>query len=347
MTDNSLPGVDLRASSDPDLLAAVALGIGLHPAHGVMTLALDRGRITCALFLDLSVSTGSEAGDPDGTGPGGEASNATLDHRVAQVVELVTPQGQEAILIGYGTPDQLAPALARLTDAVPAAGMGICRTLRVTDGRVYRLDEDAQNRSEGTAYDPAATAVADQATAVGLPAPPDLAALQALVEPVTGPRRAAMRAATEKAATRLSALLIARRTEETPTDVLEQAHAAVRQALEAIADGQTLSDADAAWLSVVLQIPAVHDRALHASEDTDVAQQLWSDLTRRAEPELVGPPACLLAITAYYAGETWLAYLAVDRALAADPTDELTLLVRNLLMIGAPPQHLRTILARL
>lgn len=97
-------------------------------------------------------------------------------------------------------------------------------------------------------------------------------------------------------------------------------------------------------MTVLLQIGPVRGQASRAGEADRVHRRLWSDLTRRAEPTLVTAPACLLAITAYLAGDGPLARRAVDRALDADPVDRQAHLIDQTLKAGASPQFLRALL---
>jgi hypothetical protein len=65
--------------------------------------------------------------------------------------------------------------------------------------------------------------------------------------------------------------------------------------------------------------------------------QLWTDLTRLAEPGLVAAPASLLALCAWQAGDGALALIALDRALADDPGYPMARLLRDAVTCAAPP----------
>jgi hypothetical protein len=115
---------------------------------------------------------------------------------------------------------------------------------------------------------------------------------------------------------------------------------ALRAALAAAGQGQPLGDWQVAWLCLLLADSQVRDLAW-AGTGRDPAQlRLWSDLTRRAEPELVPAPASLCAFTAWYRGDGVLARVAVQRALAADATYRMALLMRQVLDAGISPQRL-------
>jgi hypothetical protein len=67
---------------------------------------------------------------------------------------------------------------------------------------------------------------------------------------------------------------------------------------------------------------------------------LWSDLTRRARPDLVPAPAGLLAFAAWRAGEGTLATLALNRALEANPGYRMAQLLYQMVQAGLPPSAL-------
>src|SRR5207302_9893872 len=94
-----------------------------------------------------------------------------------------------------------------------------------------------------------------------------------------------------------------------------------------------------AWLARVLTRLRVRDDAWARMDPAhhDAHRRLWADLIRRAQPGYAAAPACLLAVTAWQAGEGALANIALDRALADTPGYSMALLLRDLLDAGAPP----------
>ncbi len=119
---------------------------------------------------------------------------------------------------------------------------------------------------------------------------------------------------------------------------------AVREAIGAYrAGGEFSSDADAAWLSVLLRDLRVRDDAwsrMHP-EYRDAHLRLWTDLTRRARPGFVAPAASLLAFVAWQCGNGALANVALDRAQADDPDYSMAQLLREVIDSGAPPRMAR------
>jgi hypothetical protein len=63
----------------------------------------------------------------------------------------------------------------------------------------------------------------------------------------------------------------------------------------------------------------------------------WSDVVRRTPDDAVAPPAALLAFAAWLAGEGALAWCAVDRCRAADPSYSMAGLVASALEAALPP----------
>jgi hypothetical protein len=96
-----------------------------------------------------------------------------------------------------------------------------------------------------------------------------------------------------------------------------------------------------------LRHPAVREAGLACalSERAEPAERLWTILTRATPAPVVAHPASLLATAVYLRGDGVLAQLAVDIALAADPTHPLAQPVRACLDHAVPPDQLRQLLA--
>jgi hypothetical protein len=108
-----------------------------------------------------------------------------------------------------------------------------------------------------------------------------------------------------------------------------------------------LADARLARVLWGLTLPEVRDRALGLAlgEDAAAAEVLWTECTRRAPVPLDGPPATLLAVSAWLRGDGALANVALDRALAADPGAALPQLLSDGLAACLPPSALRTLIS--
>jgi hypothetical protein len=73
----------------------------------------------------------------------------------------------------------------------------------------------------------------------------------------------------------------------------------------------------------------------------DAHRRLWTDVVRRAQPGHVAAPASLLAFVAWQCGDGALANVALDRALADDPSYSMATLLRQVISAGAPPSLAR------
>jgi Domain of unknown function (DUF4192) len=131
----------------------------------------------------------------------------------------------------------------------------------------------------------------------------------------------------------------------------EQRRALLHHGLEAVSDalglyqagGELGSHKDAAWLALSLQSLRVRDDAWARMlpEHRKAHQRLWTDLTTLARPGYAAAPASLLAFTAWQDGDGALANVALDRALADNPSYSIAHLLREALDTGAPPSMAR------
>ncbi|TXK39285.1 DUF4192 domain-containing protein [Nonomuraea sp. C10] len=111
--------------------------------------------------------------------------------------------------------------------------------------------------------------------------------------------------------------------------------ARVRAALARAAAGDRLDDAEAARLGLALAVIRVRDEAWTLMDDSHIA--LWKDLTRRLEPAFIPPVASLLAMAGWRAGDSILATIALERALAIDPHYSMANLLMHALQHLLPP----------
>jgi hypothetical protein len=321
----------IRLTGPHDIVAAVPYLVGFHPDDSLVCVVVDNSRVAFVARLDLPA--------------------AADDHRWRQAAGdtavVVAQYGSAAIMVGYGVPDRVDPAAATLAAALLAADVPVLATLRVHDGRYWRLDDaDAGSAPDGCVFEPAASPVPAEAAYRGVAPLPSRAALQQLIEPISGRDRDRMRAASGAALRRLQAQLTNDTSDDdrpsaVPNPVVRGGIAAVQQAFETAARSETLSDDDTAWLTAVLLIPEVRDHAWIASDGGEAQRRLWIDVTRRAIGATAAAPACLLAISAYLIGDGALARVAVDRAVQADADYVLARLLDCALQAGVPPQAWR------
>ncbi|SDY17853.1 protein of unknown function [Micromonospora pattaloongensis] len=320
----------LSVRSIADLIAAVPYLLGFHPADSVVVVAMRGKKITFVARGDVP--------DPAGGGP-------TPDAAAAHVAAVVARQeAQSATVLGYGPPQRVTAVVAAVGAALRERGVRVLDSLRVTDGRYwsYTCDNPDCCPPEGTPFDPAASQVAAAATVAGHVALPGRDALTRQVAPVDGLAAESMRQATTRADERLGMLL-----ERAPSaDLLggralrEAGAAAVREAMERHRERGRLTDDETAWLTVLLLHLPVRDHAWERIGDDDWHVELWTEVARRAQPDLVAAPASLLAFAAWRAGQGALAGVAVERALGCDPGYSMALLMADVLRQGVPPATL-------
>jgi hypothetical protein len=92
-----------------------------------------------------------------------------------------------------------------------------------------------------------------------------------------------------------------------------------------------------AWLGLLLTYLPVRDYAWERTDAAEWQLALWSSVLRRVQPRYVPAPACLLGFAAWRAGHGALACVAVARALAADPSYNMAVLLDDVLRYALPP----------
>jgi hypothetical protein len=324
MPTDQPPSLTVRGAAD--LLALVPYLLGFHPADSLVTIAIRDHRVLCVGYGDLPA--------PDTPADQVHATATQLAAMLAQ------HEASTVVVVGYGPAALVDPVIPAVRQAFAAHQVAVHDALRVDAARYYSYlctDPDCCP-ADGTPVDPARSAVTRYATRAGLVALPDRAALRARVAPVDDHHATAMQRATEHALRRLLRMA-ADPTDQAPPDQLVRraGRDAVHQALHQHEHDGRLTDDEAAWLCLLLAYPAVRDYALARTDLRDAHLQLWTDLTRRAQPDLVPAPASLAAFAAWRRGEGPLAREALNRALSADPADRLAQLLSSALQVGLPP----------
>ena len=304
-----------------ELLAVVPYLLGFHPVGSAVLLGLRDKRIVFQVRGDLP--------------PPVEASRFAEYH--AEL--LVRQRAASAVVLGYGAGPAVTPVVRRLQAAVEARGIAVLDALRVEDGRYwsYLCHDPACCPPDGQPYDAATHPLALAAVMDGYVALPSRQALARRFAPVAGPARLAMDEATRRAGERLAAL-VERHPGGAGTVVGSAGIAAVDAAIVRQRNGGRLTDDEVAWLTAVLVHPPVRDHAcdsIGGNLGTHIG--LWTDVLRRAHPDLAAAPGALLAFAAWCAGEGVVASIALDRALKADPEDRMALLVARALAGGLSP----------
>ncbi|WP_242906050.1 DUF4192 domain-containing protein [Actinomadura terrae] len=308
--------------SAQDAIAVVPYLLGFHPSGSLVVIAFDGPDGTCAVRVDLP--------SPDPVNVSGMlAGNGYL----------------RVLLLAYGTPEESTPATTTMRAALAAAGIEVMQAIRVSDGRWWSLtcDEDCCP-PEGIPFDIKSSVLAAEATLAGHVALPDRTDLADSLRPLTGPARQAMCEATLRAERRFlgwardgtssfqfQALLVQEGVAVVPV-LLAQARAGTRP-----------SNDEVARLAFLLTELRVRDEAwVRIDEDDPTADiDFWRDVVRRVEPPYAAAPAALLAFAAYAAGNGGLANVALDRALDADPTYSMAVILREVMAAGIPPTKAR------
>ncbi|GAB3832734.1 hypothetical protein GCM10027610_025450 [Dactylosporangium cerinum] len=292
--------------------------------------------------------------------------HAATEAVAADVAAVFAVEASRAYLVGYGGPAQVGMVIAQVWAALDAVDVAVPIAVRATGRRYFCIDPDCDTcPAGGTAYDPDTSLIAVQSVVAGLAVLPDRAALAASLHPVEGQRRTDMDAACDRASQRMRAMLgapantaeravnSAGRTaaeravataETVPAWVVEAGLDALADALATAEAGQVLSDDEVGWLAVVLRIGVVQAAAWSVNTGDTWQRQLWTDVVRRATPALTAVPACLLASTAYLAGNGALANIAVQQALQVDPGTTFARPMDFALSRGLPPQAWQQVL---
>ncbi|MFC7529050.1 DUF4192 domain-containing protein [Actinoplanes sp. GCM10030250] len=330
-----------------ELIAAVPFIMGYHPADSLALVGLTRARVGFAACFDL---------------PPPECDDEDLHEGAAEIAGLVARQGTaEMMVVGYGPPHRVTPAVLRLVQALRLAGVRVHDAVRVTGGRwwSYVCQDPLCCPPDGTPCLPGDSVIAAEATFRGQVALPSRSDLNAQVAPVGGETREAMVAATGRARKRFTELLAdglreqGRGAERYGRLIRRAGRTAVRDAERRYRAGRPLSHDDVAWLGAVLVHKAVQDYALDRThlgpanvDRTNVDRTndeekwrigLWTDVLRRVEPAYAAAPACLLSYAAWRAGMGALARIAVDRALREEPEHQLAGLLHEILGRGLGP----------
>lgn len=324
----------VKVGSPAEILAAVPYLLGFHPTRSLVVIGArpPRDRIHVSFRYDLL--------DP----PDPAHARELAAHAAAVFArEHVTV----AIVVGYGPGTLVTPPAEQFRAQLAEVGVELREMLRVEDGRYwsYLCTDPGCCAADGVAFDVSTSLVAAQLTVAGNVTLPDRAALEATIAPLGDPVRASMRQATVRAENRAASLIaeatrVGGKRRALLRPVIDDGLRAVSEAVGTYRAGEAISDDDEiAWLTVTLADVRVRDDAW-ARMDPEYAtahRRLWTDVVRRAEPCYVPAPACLLAFTAWQAGDGALANVAIDRALASDPGYTMALLLLDAVSGGLPP----------
>jgi hypothetical protein len=246
-----------------------------------------------------------------------------------------------------GVPELPHRALVReAVLAFDAAGIAVGEALLVRRGRWWSYDcaRECCAPGTGTPLPTGTSPLAAAAALTGQVVEADRAALVRRIAPVGFLAAAGMARACDEVGDEL-----ARRTAQLGWDVVaEEGWAAVLAAVEAAGPGsvQRLSDRQVARLAWGLRDVDLRDRALALAlgRSAAAAEVVWTELTRRAPAPLDAAPATLLAVTAWVRGDGALANVALERALASEPSYTFAALLRSALDACLRPAEIRRLI---
>jgi hypothetical protein len=302
------PDETVRLNHPRDLLTAVPFLLGFEPDPGsVVVVALHAGRVAVTIRVE----------------------SHTLDDAPRVWSRLDRPLREanvdEVAVVGY-VPERLAPQVLAFAATAPVRPLDV---LRVHEGRWWSLTcPNGPN-----CCPPGEPLLAN--TAVSAP----------LIAGAGSP--AASRADLARCLQPGPGEVVAAVAELLPTDPVPPAPELFRQVTAAHAartsGPEPLTPQQAA---VLLQaLTDVHVRDACCGWHDDAAWWLWTTLIRSTPPTHVAPVASLIATTAYQRGDTVLARIAADHALAANPGYGLARLMKEVVIAQIHPAMVREVFA--
>jgi hypothetical protein len=331
--------IEVRLSGPGELAAALPHLFGFRPSESVVLLSLaDEGsRLGLTVRADIPPSD-------DGPALARDLAARVVTDEPAGVVAVVISEAPDA---EAGLPHRwlagdLCAALAALAVPVP-------EVLLVRGGRWWSYDcpDSCCAPGAGTPLPTGVTELEVAAIATGVVVAPDRDALAARIAAPDVAVRTAMAAACAQVAVECAEEILDLGrdavAERTWTVVLD---AVARSRPGAPPGAARLADRELARIAWGLRDRTVRDRALLLAlgDDAPAAEQLWSEVTRRSPAPLDAAPATLLAVSAWLRGDGAMAGIALDRALAGEPSYALAGLLRQALDACLPPTVLRELL---
>ena len=312
-----------RLSSPGDIVATVPVLCGFPPQDSVVVLSLRgaRRRVGLTVRLDLPAATAERA------------AAKVLAERVAH------DGAAAAVVVVYSDLDRAPGLVDALVAALGSRGIEVTEGLHVSGGRwTSYLCSGRCCPAQGTDV-PAVPVLVEAESALDgravLPSRADLVrslAPPALLAAVAAEQRLESEAAAWRERVAASGLRAVR----------AAALRCLRTSLAAVAEGSTVDAARAAQHAVALHDVHVRDTvATWGLDQADAVLALAEQVVRLVVAPYDAPACTLLAWVAYARGDGARVNVALDRALAGDPSYSLALLLRTALDGAVPPEEIR------
>ena len=329
----------VRVSEPGEVAAALPYLIGFRPRESVVLVALggaSGSRLGLSVRADL---------------PPPEARPAVAGDLVRRVVtgnpnSVLVFVVSEAADPGGPEPDLPHRGLVReVVLALGDRGLGARDVLLVRGGRWWSYDcpQPCCAPGAGTPLPGGVSELEAASVLAGQVVADDRAELAARIEP-DGRGSPAMRDALERVGPGVADAVEARGRDEVATESWHLLLAAVGRMRSRTA--ARLSDDEVARLLWGLHDRWVRDRALRLAlgPDAAAAERLWTECTRRVGSPLTASTATLLAVSAWLRGDGAMAGIALERALADDPTYRFAHLLAQGLAACLPPAEIRALI---
>lgn len=322
----------VRLSEPGDLLAAVPHLLGFRPSDSLVLVALVRGAGATPFRLGAVVRA-------DVPGP---EDLPTVVAACADRMSAEVPSEVAVVVIGGGRAGPGGPPRADVVEEVEARFAGARIPVharlwvpRIARGERWRCYPPCRCRGTVGRLDDSPVAMAS--AMLGQVTFGSRAEMEASLAPGADVDAARMRMLLDEA---LRAAALDRELGGPPA--VRRDLRAVEAAVDELAAGRTLGDAELARVAAALRDPHVRDTCLAWALEPRAApaEQLWTMLVRAVPPPEVAEPATLLATSVLARGGGSLMSAALDRARRADPDHTLSGLLVALLTRGVRQEEI-------
>lgn len=301
----------------PDLLNTLPTLFGFTPTESLVAVATSGARRRFGFRLRVDIP-----------------AEEHIDELASLVARHLRHQGAEgAILFAVTQRQELAAILLSAVERV-LEEIELVVSVRADGSRYWTTEPSFP--ADGIRYETSDHHLAVvQAIAAGQQILPDRQALVDRFRPVSGPRRRWL----EHAADAVLAQVVPIIGRATGAEVSQVGLAQVGPIIDTALAGETLTDDDVVRFSVWVSSVAVRDEvwARMTRDNASDMLQMLVHVSRSAVPPFEPAVLSLAAVAAWLTGDGAQALIAVERALAADPSYSMAQLMLDLLEAGVPP----------